>query len=363
MKKCVEIAEKYVGRKLTTNEKQRVCAKARSLEQAKELHFFSSAEAARLCAEYSDVQRAEQPRDWLKIIWYGNGCGGKLVRFKAGNPYIPKNSRISEDSAKMPDNVRLANSVSRTKRRILEIMACNKWTWFFTGTLDPAKNDVNNLNCVYKRFAQFLRDFRKTQAGKLDKIAYCIIPEQHKSGAWHFHGVLHGLPESALHKFSAGENIPCRLKKMISGGTDVYTWKSYEKRFGWATLTRVQNHEAVSKYVTKYVTKDMAAHNLGNNRHLYYASRGLKKPCVLAEGESVNGLLPVADFESDWVATRCLSDYDEAAAIARRYLGVEIACCPENGTTDIDKNAAACYDSYGASSCEANRAETRSGAL
>lgn len=317
-------SEAAEGRKLTYSERLRIRKKTENFDLIRELDFSTSVEAAVVSAETAaSLDRPCNPDDWFKVIWYSDSCGGKLVRFKAGNPYLPKGKR-----AKLPDEdeaaaaeMRLSASVSRTKRRIYEIMACNEWDWFFTGTLDPEKNDVNDLNGVYKRFSQFLRDFRKTLPDGSEKIHYCIIPEQHKSGAWHFHGVLGGLPAECLHKFELSENIPKRLKDMIKGGTPVYTWKRYEKRFGWATLTAVQSHEAISKYVTKYVTKDMAAANVGTNRHMYYTSQGLNAPVTLAEGTSRDGVLFYTDYENEYIGIRNISEREEAAAIARRLTG------------------------------------------
>ncbi len=306
---------------MTLYERQK---RERQLAVIRELAFFENAEGAVARAELSAaLDRPESPDDWLKIIWYSDECGGKLIRFKAGNPHLEKKGVRSDTlSEEEHERMRLANSLSRTRRRIFEIAACNPWDWFFTGTLDGEKCDRDDLNGTFKRLSQFLRDFRKKQDG--ERVVYMIVPEQHKSGAWHFHGLIHGLSEAELYKFKLSDKIPKRLKDTIRGGTDVYTWRDYEKRFGWATFTAVRSQNAVSKYVTKYITKDMQVANLGSNRHMYYASQGLAKPLVLAEGRSINGQLPDTDFENDWVAVRSLAEREEAQAIAEMYLGRKI---------------------------------------
>ena len=311
---------------ISYNEAIKLRRKAADINAVAALQFFETAGAARARAEIDSSQQPKEiPNDWIKVIWYGNGCGGKLVRFKAGSPYLPKTGKRKGNST-LPEEYfeaqRLQNSLSRTKRRIFEIAACNPWKWFFTGTLDGEKCDRHDLNGTFKRLSQFLRDYRKKQDG--ERLTYLIVPEQHKDGAWHFHGLFNGISEDELHKFSLSENIPLRIKKTIMSGTDVFSWDEYSKRFGYTTFTACRSHEAVSKYVTKYVTKDMQAAAVGSGRHLYYASQGLKSPVVLAEGFSCNGLLPYCDFESDWVACRSIQSEDEARAICSDYLHTDV---------------------------------------
>ena len=276
----------------------------------------------RVAADYAaELEKMETPRDWLRVVWYSDECGGRLVRFKTGCPYGRDRSKIAtaDDTETLErENKRLSASLSRTRRRIYEIAACNEWTWFFTGTLNGENCDRNDLNGTFKRLSQFVRDFRKSQSGA--RIVYMIVPEQHKDGSWHFHGLLQGISEAELYKFSKADNIPAKLKKRISEGDELFTWKGYEQRFGWATLSRVKSHAAVSKYVTKYITKDLQDCAQASGAHLYYASKGLRKPEVLAEGTSINGLLPYTDFENEWVALRSLSEKEEAEAIITRYI-------------------------------------------
>ena len=295
--------------------------RAETLSEAREMRFFDTPEALRARAGIvSGLDKPESPDDWLKVVWYSEACGGKLVRFKAGNPYLPKlGKRDSALTEEQKEQARLSASLSRTRRRIYEIAACNPWTWFFTGTLDGEKCDRNDLNGTFKRLSQFLRDFRKGQSG--ERIVYLIVPEQHKDGAWHFHGLVHGLSSDELYKFKLSDKVPKHIKDTIRGGTDVYTWKAYEKRFGWATFTAVRDYAAVSKYVTKYITKDIQERAQDSGAHMFYASQKLNKPEVLAEGRSITGLLPETDYENDWVAIRTLSEREEAEAIIRTYIG------------------------------------------
>lgn len=298
------------------------------LKTARELSFFDDIEARSYQADIMNNIDAETvsdtfTREWFKIVWYGDECGGKLIKFKYGNPYLKKCKRLlalpNDENETDKEAKRLSASLSRTKRRIFEIAACNPWNWFFTGTLDGEKCDRNDLNGTFKRLAQFLRDYRKKQTG--ERITYLIVPEQHKDGAWHFHGLISGLSETELHCFGLSEQLPERIRKTIESGVNVHTWKEYERRFGWATFTAVRSQKAVSMYVTKYITKDMVASNVGTNRHLYYASQGLKKPEVVAEGHTNFNNCQTLDYENDYIGVRDIPDCEELNATVARYFG------------------------------------------
>lgn len=283
--------------------------------------FSQQAENLRACAEEFPFQQSIDCRKWVKVIWYDAANCGKVITFKAGNPYLPKDGCRKEGESldeEQKETRRLTSSLSRTRKRIFELAACNEWEWFFTGTLDGEKVDRNDLDGTFKKLSQWMRDYRKATGAA---VKYMIVPEQHKDGAWHFHGLIHGLPEEQMHKFALCEEIPLRIKKTIRGGVDVWTWSAYADKFGYSTMTRVRDANAVACYVTKYITKDMIAANaaLGTRRHLYYASKGLARPTVLAESYPDVDYAPTFDFENEWVEICSLKTKEEADALIERY--------------------------------------------
>lgn len=278
--------------------------------------------ALTVVAEEYPFQPEQPSEQWVKVIRYPQIGGGKVIVFKAGNPHLrktgirkPCQTYTEEERAEM----RLSQSLSRTRRRIFEIAACNPWEWFFTGTLDGEKCDRDDLNGTFKRLSQWIRDYRKSHDG--GNITYLIVPEQHKSGGWHFHGLINGISAGEMHEFSMSERIPVRIKRTIQGGTPVWSWSAYSERFGYSTMTRVKDENAVACYVTKYITKDMVANNqaIGKGRHLYYASRGLRKPETVAESYPATSYAPVTDYENDYVAIKTFSTDEEMNAIIDRY--------------------------------------------
>lgn len=119
------------------------------------------------------------------------------------------------------------------------------------------------------------------------------MPELHKDGAtWHIHGLLHGISLSLLQQFKTGDKMGTSLAKKVQQGDVVYNWPEYQKRFGFCDLEPVKNHEAVSKYMTKYITKSLSSSVKELNAHLYYHSRGLKTAEVIKKGSMFADIEP-----------------------------------------------------------------------
>ena len=94
------------------------------------------------------------------------------------------------------------SSLSRTKMLVQDIVLCNDFELFCTFTFNPALVDSFNFNaCRHKMSVWLHRQSDKSkQFGK--EFKYLIIPEQHKSGAWHFHALISGYTGS-LHASKA----------------------------------------------------------------------------------------------------------------------------------------------------------------
>ena len=180
------------------------------------------------------------------------------------------------------NDCKLENSLSRTKSAVLELALCNHWDWFVTLTLDPAKFDRFDLPLWRAKFSQWVRNFNRLHN---THIAYLLIPERHKDGAWHMHGLLSGLPDSVLMVNEYG----------------YMDWPAYARKFGYISMGRVRDRERVSKYITKYVTKDMAGRAGELGAHLYYASHGLRRAEVVRDGFAVFSDAFAPDYRNDYL--------------------------------------------------------------
>ena len=105
-------------------------------------------------------------------------------------------------------------------------------TWFFTGT---HRDQYHEYEAAKEEVQRFLKRLRKREWDEFGTrtIRYLMLPELHKSGAIHWHGLLHH-----------GGNVRYRMVRAA--------WSA-----GFSYPSRIRNAEATAHYVTKYATKDM----------------------------------------------------------------------------------------------------------
>jgi hypothetical protein len=205
---------------------------------------------------------------------------------------------------------KMEESISRTKSRIFEIAFCNPWDWFFTGTLDPKKYDRTDLDNYHKKLTQWIRDYNKKHN---IKIKFLFIPELHSDGkSWHIHGFIYGLPVEHLKQFQLGDTMGKGLSDKVKKGDTVYNWLPYANKFGFCDLEPIRNHEAVSKYITKYITKNLASCVKELNAHQYYASRGLNRAETIKKGTMFADIAPT--YENEYCRVTWLDYSDELLA-------------------------------------------------
>ena len=177
---------------------------------------------------------------------------------------------------------KLNNNIARARTRVFEYAICNEFEYFITLTINGDLLNRYDLNGYIKKLGQFIRDYRKKHEAN---IQYLLIPEKHKNGAWHVHGLIKGIPKNHLHINEHG----------------YLDWESYKKRFGYCSIDKIKNQEAVSKYITKYIRKSFDTDRgiTEKESKLYYSSRGLKRPEKIKEGILSTGQMYKIPFEYD----------------------------------------------------------------
>lgn len=209
----------------------------------------------------------------------------KIVNLKTYNKTITDNGSHKRGQANYK---KLDNSISRSKSKVFEYAICNEFDYFVTLTIDPKKYDSNNLEKYYKDLSQFIRNYRRLYN---TKIEYVLVPEQHKSGSWHMHGLIKGIVKEHL----------------IINQNGYLTWKKYHDKFGYISLDEIKNRLAVAKYITKYITKNTDNIITELNKKTYYCSRGLKKSETIIEGNANYKVFNNAfswDYENDYVKVK-----------------------------------------------------------
>ncbi len=166
--------------------------------------------------------------------------------------------RKKDEEERKKESLRVARV--RAKKKISDFARCNHWDWFFTFTFDKEKIDRYDYDVVSEALQNWLSNIRRIAPN----IRYLIVPEQHKDGAWHFHGL-----------FADCQGLTFRFGK-FKRGERIYNVESYH--LGWTTATKVKDSKRVQFYITKYITKDVVSVTKG--KHRYWASRNLATPEV-----------------------------------------------------------------------------------
>ena len=252
------------------------------------------------------VDRKYKPNQTLLKV-YGEGSNRKikLITMKG-----LRTSGIEDEEYEVSDrgvnDSKLCNNIARARSKVFELAYCNEWDFFFTGTLDKSKYDRTNLEKFHHDIVEWIRAFNRYH--KTD-IKFLLVPELHEDGqSWHMHGLLKGIPVEFLHQFQIGDKMGKYIADKVKNGEVVYNWPAYAKKFGFCDLEPVKNHEAVCKYVTKYMNKNLGKSVSEIGAHLYYHSRGLNTAFCYAHGFSDYKFTP--DFENDYCKVVWLP-YDE----------------------------------------------------
>lgn len=236
-------------------------------------------------ARFNNSTKGQYDITIVKKIGVGKNFKYKLIHLNYLKNSGIENDQLFEKSKKCSvNNVKLYENISRAKNSIIELAYCNEWQWFFTGTLDKNKYNREDLEKFHKDFTLFLRHFK--QINDLDnKIDFLVIPELHSDGkSWHMHGLLNGLDINFLTEFKEGMMMSKHILDKVRNNEKVYKWQAYENKFGFNDIEEIKNHEAVSNYISKYISKELGKCVTELNAHLYYHSRGLNKAQVIKKG-------------------------------------------------------------------------------
>lgn len=202
-------------------------------------------------------------------------------------------SSSTDDSG--ADKRRLDNNIARAKSRIREYALCNDWDYFVTLTLDAEKIDRYTLRPYIKRLGEFIGNYNRLRN---TRVRYILIPEQHKDGAWHLHGLLNGVASESIQKNEHG----------------YIEWVDYRRRFGFICLSRIRSKKRIAAYITKYVTKGFAVTARESGDHLFYHSQGLNEHTNVCSFGS--DLQAPPDYQGKYVGITWIDSENDAEAFA-----------------------------------------------
>ena len=170
---------------------------------------------------------------------------------------VPVSMDELEEELEQKKKRSIASSMGRTINSVFHIARSNVWDWFITFTFNPEIVDSFDYEKTVKKLSKWLNNIRN----QCPDIGYIIVPEQHKSGRFHFHG---------LFKRCDGLCFVPTDKRTCKGDV-IFNVGRY--KFGWTTATRVGDQDRVTKYIAKYISKDLV--QVAFNKRRYWASRNL----------------------------------------------------------------------------------------
>lgn len=177
------------------------------------------------------------------------------------------NTQSLQDSAQ--------KSASRTINSIYDIARSNPWDWFVTLTFSPDKVNRYNYEECTQKLSKWLNNLRRNSPD----MVYLVVPERHKDGAYHFHGLFQNV--DGLEFVDSGH---------VDGqGRIIYNIGNY--KLGFTTATAIEDYHKACSYLCKYITKDLCALTSGKKR--YWCSKNVRRPEVIeimlekSEGERI----------------------------------------------------------------------------
>lgn len=172
---------------------------------------------------------------------------------------VPRVKVFKDKPEKNPDSD-IYHSLCRTKNKIYSYGRCVKWEMFVTFTFSSEKTDRYD----YDECSRLVRRWLNNQRRNAPDLQYLIVPEQHKDGAWHFHGLLS----------NTGNIKFIDSGKKDKKGNNIYNMAKWSN--GFTTATAVTDVFKVSKYIGKYITKDLCELTKGKQR--YFVSQNMPEP-------------------------------------------------------------------------------------
>lgn len=165
---------------------------------------------------------------------------------------------VSKPKDKMEER---ADNTKRAVDRIFDIAYINRFDYMITLTIDAEKIDRYDPMAIAEKVKIWLKN-----AVKRRNLRYLIVPELHKDGAVHMHGLISGdfdYVDSGTVSVPDYEK-PIRRETAIARGYDlnsdhVHTvYNIPQWKYGWSTAVACYGDVAnAAKYMCKYVTKDL----------------------------------------------------------------------------------------------------------
>lgn len=196
-------------------------------------------------------------------------------------------------------------SINRTIQTIYKYAQANQWEWFVTLTFKrDGKVDVYNYSDVVKKLSKWLNN----QRAKCPDLKYLFVPEMHKDGAFHFHGLLADCDQLTFTDSGRVSDGGKAYKRTEENADKPTIYNMDQWKYGFSTATKVQENVRVSSYICKYITKDLIR-TIGRRRR-FYPSNNLDQPLeseMLWKKDDIDDLLKDIGDQLEYIKTQTIS--------------------------------------------------------
>lgn len=161
------------------------------------------------------------------------------------------------EPGKKSDGEDRIRSMRRARAKLRRLALANGFDYFVTLTLDPAKIDRYDTKAITRALNRWCDNMVRRHG-----LRYILVPEQHKDGAFHFHGFMAG---SGLEVVDSGIRWDDR---------PVYNLPQW--KLGFTTAQRLYgDYRAAVGYCCKYIGKQDGERPMGR---WYYSGGALHEP-------------------------------------------------------------------------------------
>ena len=186
---------------------------------------------------------------------FASGGWERAEDFAQRGREVPKPAKREKGVKSSGDD--MLRSMRRARAQLRRLALSNRFDYFVTLTLDPERIDRYDGAAVTKALSQWCNNMVKRHG-----LKYILVPEQHKDGAFHFHGFLKG---TGLEAVDSG---------IEWDGRAVYNLPQWA--LGFTTAQRLYgSYSAAVGYCCKYIGKQEGERPLGR---WYYSGGGLDAP-------------------------------------------------------------------------------------
>lgn len=204
-------------------------------------------------------------KNYLYKVERYNNTAFRVIRFNN-----QRSSSTSSSDFEFDEHSQEEISLSRTKRNVRRICLSNDFEYFATWTIDSKLCDRYSLTDCVEKMKKLLKAFQR----KYKDFKYIYVIEKHIDGAFHFHGLIKGVPIEVFEQFKIGDKMSYKIAGKVFKGCKIYHIPFFDNKLGYNTFTKIQFYNKCCNYILKYISKDNIQTTEGQR---YFCSRGLSK--------------------------------------------------------------------------------------